>query len=190
MPVRGKARVFFSSNPPGSPAVCDDETAVLSPDGKRVSCAVKGTAILVTEFASGATVLHAPFEPRYSTGERYPEWPLESRWSPDSRMLLIGNLGEHSGSSDHSRAYFLLDLLSGQWTAAFTGTDVVWLSSRLIVYVTPRGLSPFFDTARSVWTAHLTAYDPVTHDSRAITSGLSNDFDVAGCGTQPQRVVR
>jgi len=78
--------------------------------------------------------------------------------------------------------YFLLDLTTKTWTRAFTGTDALWLTPMLIVYITPRELSPLSPGgAPSVWTAHLTAFDPVAHKARPITSGLSNDLTPVVC---------
>lgn len=57
------------------------------------------------------------------------------------------------------------------------------MTPRVILYITARDLSPLTPSDnRSVWTAHLTAYDPVTHTSRALTSGVSNDLDPVRCG--------
>ncbi|HEV3059805.1 MAG TPA: hypothetical protein VGY48_16255, partial [Vicinamibacterales bacterium] len=68
------------------------------------------------------------------------------------------------------------------WTRAFTGIEAVWLRPTLIVYVTPRDLSRLSGAgARSVWTAHLAAFDPVANKAHSITSGLSNDLSPAVC---------
>jgi hypothetical protein len=123
-----------------------------------------------------------PFGQRYSTGEPYAPWPMDSLWSPDGRTLLVGNYGENGGSATGELDYFLLDLTTRTWTRAFTGTNALWLTPTLIIYVTPRALSPLpAGGARSVWTAHLTAFDPRAHRARPITSGLSNDLSPAVC---------
>ena len=107
---------------------------------------------------------------------------MESHWSADGRTLLVGNYGENGGSTTGERDYFLLDPTTRTWTRAFSGTDAVWVTSVLIVYVTPRDLSPLAaGGVHSVWTAHLTTFDPVARIGRPITSGLSNDLSPAVC---------
>ena len=66
--------------------------------------------------------------------------------------------------------------------ARVTGVDALWLTARIIVYVTPRDLVPLpSNGVHSVWTAHLMAFDPISHNTLPITSGLSNDMTPAIC---------
>jgi hypothetical protein len=161
---------------------CDAGTARVSPDGLRLACAVKGTDILIADARTRNDIARVPFGQHYSTGEPYAPWSMESLWSPDGRTLLVGNYGENGSSTIPELDYFLLDLTTGTWTRAFTGTDALWLTSTLIVYLTPRDLSRLpAGGAHSVWTAHLTAFDTVAHRARPITSGLSNDLSPAVC---------
>jgi hypothetical protein len=171
-----------ANRPRSAPRECDAGTARLSPDGACVACAVAGTEILIADAHTLQTVARMPFGQRYATGEPYAPWPMESIWSPDGRMLLVGNYGENGGSSTGELDYVLLDLTTKTWTRAFTGTDARWLRPDLIVYVTPRALSllPVAGT-HSVWTAHLTAFDPLAHTEQPITSGLSNDLHPSAC---------
>jgi hypothetical protein len=107
---------------------------------------------------------------------------MDSTWSPDGRTLLVGNYGENGGSTTGELDYFLLDLTTRAWTRAFTGLDALWLTPTLIVYVTPRDLSPLVaGGTHSVWTAHLAAFNPVSRVTRPITSGLSSDMTPAVC---------
>jgi hypothetical protein len=161
---------------------CDEGTAELSPDRGRVSCVVKGTDVLIADARTNDEIVRVPFEPRYSTGDPYAPWPMELIWSPDGRSLLVGNYGEGSSSTSSYLDYFLLDPSARTWTRAFSGDDAQWLTPTLIVYVTPRDLSPLDDDgAHRVWTAHLTAFDPVARTTRPITSGLSNDLSPSVC---------
>jgi hypothetical protein len=171
------------ANPPSAPATCDAGTARLSPDATRVSCAVNGSAILIADVKSHTAIAQIPIDLRYSTGERYPEVPEEYSWAPDSRSLLVGIYGEEGGSTNlDAEDYFVLDLKTKVWTRAFFGTGALWLTPRVVLYVTARDLTPLTPGwKRSVWTAYLTAYDPVTHTSRALTAGLSNDLDPVLC---------
>jgi hypothetical protein len=170
------------ATPSSAPTACDAGTARVSPDGTRVACAVKGTDILIADTRTLQDMARVPFGQHYSTGEPYAPWPMESLWSPDGHTLLVGNYGENGSSTTSELDYFLLDITTRTWAPAFTGTDALWLTPRFIAYVTPRDLSPLPDSrARSVWTAHLTAFDPVVHRARPITSGLSNDLSPAVC---------
>ena len=166
---------------PPAPDACDVEGS-LSPDGTRVACVVKGTDILIDDARTRREIARVPFGQRYSNGEVYAPWPMELLWSPDGRTLLVGNYGENGGSTTHELDYFLLDLETKTWMRAFSGTAALWVTPTLIVYVTPRDLSPLTGSGtHSVWTAHLTAFNPVTHAAKPITSGLSNDFTPAIC---------
>jgi hypothetical protein len=168
--------------PSSVPPECDAGTARVSPDHTRVACAVKGTDILVVDARTLRDVARVPFGQRYSTGEPYPPWSMESLWSPDGRTLLVGIYGENGSSTTPQLDYFLLDPTTSTWTRAFTGIEAVWLRPTLIVYVTPRDLSRLSGAgARSVWTAHLAAFDPVANKAHSITSGLSNDLSPAVC---------
>jgi hypothetical protein len=170
------------ANASSAPTACDAGTARVSPDGTRIACAAKGTDILIADARTLQDIVRVPFGQQYSTGEPYAPWPMESLWSPDGRTLLVGNYGENSSSTTGKLDYFLLDLTTRTWTRAFTGVDALWLTPTLVVYVTPRALSPLPSGGRhSVWTAHLAAFDPVAHRARPITSGLSNDLSPAVC---------
>jgi hypothetical protein len=154
----------------------------VSPDGARVACAVMGTDILIADARTLHDIARLPFGQHYSTGEPYAPWSMESIWSPDGRTLLVGNYGERGSSTTGELDYVLLDLTTRAWTRAFTGTDALWLTPTLIVYLTPRDLLPLpAGSAHSVWTAHLTAFDRLAHRVRPITSGLSNDLSPAVC---------
>lgn len=140
------------------------------------------TDILIADARTLEDIVRVPLGQHYSTGEPYPPWPMESLWSPDGHTLLVGTYGEDGSSTTGELDYFLLALTTRTWTRAFTGTDALWLTPTLIVYVTPRDLSPVpAGGAHSVWTAHLTAFDLVAQRSRPITSGLSNDLSPAVC---------
>jgi hypothetical protein len=168
-------------NPPSASTECDADTARESPDSTRVACTLNGTDILIADRAH-QDIARVPFGQHVSTGEPYSPWPMESIWSPDGRSLLVGNYGENSSSTTFAMDYFLLDLTTQTWTRAFTGADALWLTPALIVYVTPRELSPLSaGDAHSVWTAHLTAFDPLSRQTRPLTSGLSNDLTPAIC---------
>jgi hypothetical protein len=163
-------------------AECDADTARVSPDGTRVACAVKGTEILIADAGTHRAIARVPFGQHYSTGEPYAPWPMESIWSPDGRTLLVGNYGENGGSTTAEMDYFLLDLTTTTWRRAFTGVDALWAAPTLIVYITPRDLSPLTaGGTHAVWTAHITAFDPVSRRTHPITAGLSNDLNPAVC---------
>jgi len=164
------------------PMECDPGTARVSRDGLRVVCAVKGTDILIADVRTLHDIARVPFGQHYSTGGPYARWPMQSLWSPDGRTLLVGNYGENGGSTTGELDYFLLDLTTTTWTRAFTAVDALWVTPTLIVYVTPRALSPLpSGRTHSVWTAHLAAFDTVAHRARPITYGLSNDLSPAVC---------
>jgi hypothetical protein len=178
-PGAGRAR---EATPSAAPSACDEGTARLSRDRARVSCIVKGTDVLIADARTNTETTRVPFEPRYSTGDPYAPWPMELIWSPDGRSLLVGNYGEGSSSTSSYLDYFLLDPTARTWTRAFSGDDALWVTPSLIVYVTPRDLSPLNDDgAHAVWTAHLTAFDPMARTTRPITSGLSNDLSPSAC---------
>jgi hypothetical protein len=107
---------------------------------------------------------------------------MESIWSPDGETVLVGNYGENGGSSTGEQDYFLLDVTTRKWMRGFTGVDAIWLTPRMIVYITPRDLVPLRPGgAHSVWTAHLSAFDSVSGRTQSITSGLSNDLTPVVC---------
>jgi hypothetical protein len=168
------------------PPACDEGTARLSPDRTRVACAVKGTDILIADAHSLQEIARLPFA-HDSTGEPYPPWPLDSQWSPDGRVLLVGTYGELGSSTVPQLDYFLLDVSAHSWSRGFTGNDAIWLTPELIAFVTPRDLSPLAggSHSRSVWTAHLSVFDVHARTSRALTSGLSNDLTPALCAPSP-----
>jgi hypothetical protein len=173
-------------NPPGAPAACEAQSAIQSPDGTRFACTVKSAGnalVLIAEAKTGAPVVQVPIDVRYTTGEPYPDPPEQYIWAPDSRSLLAGFYGENGGSTNlEAEDYFVLDFTTKVWTRAFFGTGGLWLTPRAILYVTARDLMPLTPGAtRKVWTAHLTAYDPVSRISRALTSGVSNDLDPVRC---------
>jgi hypothetical protein len=144
---------------------------------------VRGSTVFIADAKSGTSISQIAIDLRYSTGERYPQPPEEYSWAPDGGSLLVGIYGENGNSTNlDAEDYFVLDLSKKAWTRAFFGTGGLWLAPRVILYVTARDLTPLTSGGkRSVWTAHLTAYDPVTHASRALTSGPSNDLDPVLC---------
>ncbi|HZR23926.1 MAG TPA: hypothetical protein VFA59_10090 [Vicinamibacterales bacterium] len=176
---------LHDAGPSPTPTACDADTAQVSPDRTRIACVVTGTDVLIADAPTRDPIVRVPFGQRYSTGEPYAPWPMQISWSPDGRTLLVGNYGEHGSSTTGELDYFLLDLEPRTWTRAFTGTDALWLTPTLVVYITPRDLSPLTaGSAHSVWTAHLTAFYVTTHRSRPITSGLSNDLTPTVCSAR------
>jgi hypothetical protein len=139
--------------------------------------------VFFADAKTGASVAQIPITVRYTTGDPYPDPPEKYIWAPDNRSLLAVFYGEDGGSTNlEAQDYFVLDLDTHLWTRAFFGTGGLWLTPRVILYVTARDLTPLTPGGkRSVWTAHLTAYDPVTHANRALTSGVSNDLDPVPC---------
>ena len=85
--------------PSSAPPECDAGTARVSLDGSRIGVALEGTDILIADAGTLHDIARVAFGQRYSTGEPYTPWPMESHWSPDGRTLLVGNYGETGSSS-------------------------------------------------------------------------------------------
>jgi Tol biopolymer transport system component len=164
-------------------AQCDNRTLSPSPDGSRLACTADGHDIVIVDLGTHAEIERIPFGQRYSSGEPYPDWPLQSIWSPDGRTLLVGTYGENGSSTTGELDYFLLDLTTKTWSRAMTGTDPLWLPGRnAIIYVTPRDLAPLPPSGtHSVWTAHLAMFDPITRKETRLTSGLTNNQQPTLC---------
>lgn len=163
---------------------CDDGTWSLSPDGSRLACTARGEDIVIVDLGTQKQIERIPFGQRYSSGEPYPAWPLQSTWSPDGRMLLVGTYGEHGVSTTGELDYFLLNLTTKIWTRAMTGVNAVWLPGRsAIIYETPRDLAPVpLSEAHSVWSAHLAIFDLTTRTETLLTSGVTNNVQPTLCG--------
>jgi hypothetical protein len=162
---------------------CDDGTLSTSPDGLRVACAAHGEDIVIVDLGNLQEIERIPFRQRYSSGEPYPPWPLQSTWSPDARQLLVGI---YVGSSTSPALdYFLLDLATEQWARAFTGENPVWLpDGSNIVFTTPRELALLPGSWKhQVWTAHLAVYNLAARHQTLLTSGVTNNVDPTLCVT-------
>ena len=177
------AAVAAGAYPPLVRAQCDEGTIARSADGSRLACAAAGRDVVVIDAATQKEIERVPFGQRSSNGEPYPDWALQSSWSPDGRSLLVGTYGEGSSSTTPKLDYFLLDLATKAWTRAVTGNDAVWLpSGRAIVYSTPRDLVPLGPSTKgSVWSAQLAMFDLPTHKTTMLTSGVSNNQQPALC---------
>jgi Tol biopolymer transport system component len=162
-------------------AQCDDGTLSTSPDGLRVACAAHGQDIVIVDLSSLQEIERVPFGQRYSTGELYPPWSLQSTWSPDGRQLLVGTYG--GSSTSPALDYFLLDLATQQWASAFKGNDPVWLPDGAnIVFTTPRELELLPGLWKhQVWTAHLAIYNLAARQQTLLTSGVTNNVQPALC---------
>src|SRR5207244_5162431 len=114
----------FSSSADARVPLCDDRTLSRSPDGSRIACVAKGDEeIVIVDVRSLQEIERVPFRQRFSNGEPYPPWSLESTWSPDGHQLLVGTYGENGSSTSPQLDYFVLNLATQQWTRAFTGND-------------------------------------------------------------------
>jgi Tol biopolymer transport system component len=166
---------------------CDDGTLSTSPDGLRVACAAHGEEIVIVDLGSLQEIERVAFGQRYSSGERYPPWSLQSTWSPDVRQLLVGTYG--GSSTSPALDYFLLDLATERWTRAFTGNDPVWMPDGAnIVFTTPRELVPLPGSwKRHVWAEHLAVYNLAADQSTLLTSGVTNNMQPTVCGSLNSR---
>ncbi len=59
--------------------------------------------------------------------------------------------------------------------------ELIWSPDGRALLVGNYGEGSSDDGAHRVWTAHLTAFDPVARTTRPITSGLSNDLSPSAC---------
>ena len=184
----GIERPVDNASPPASanapdvrPPQCDDHTLSISPDGLRAACAAHGEDIVIVDLGNLREIERAPFGQRYSTGEPYPPWSLQSTWSPDARQLLVGTYG--GSSTSPALDYFLLDLATEQWAPAFKGNHPVWLPDGAnIVFSTPRELVELpGPRERRVWAAHLAIYNLAARQQTQLTSGVTNNEEPTLC---------
>jgi Tol biopolymer transport system component len=161
---------------------CDDRTWSRAPDGMRVACTANGGEdLVIVDLSTRKEVDRIRFDQHYLTGEPYPPWPLQSTWSPDGHMLLVGTYG--GSSTTPALDFFLLDLSTKTWTRAMTGNNPVWLpNGEVILYETPRDLVPLTSSGQHrVWSAHLARFDLATHTETRLTSGVTNNIQPHVC---------
>lgn len=180
--------VVASEAPGFRVAACDDSTWSRSPDGSRLACAANGKDIVIVDLRTQQEIERVPFGQRYSNGEPYPAWPLESTWSPDGAQLLVGTYGENGSSTSPTLDYFLLDLATHEWARAFTGNDAVWLpDGSAIVFTTPRDLVRLEGSSKRVWAAQLAFYDAATRKETLLTLGVTNNVQPTVCSSLNSR---
>jgi Tol biopolymer transport system component len=161
---------------------CDDGTWARSRDRSKAVCTANGEDLVVVDLNTSRETDRIRFGQHYRTGEPYPRWALQSTWSPDDRILLVGIYAGNSTVS--AMDFFLLDLSRKRWTRAMTGNNPVWLpDSTAIVYETPRDLVPLtVSGTHRVWSAHLARFDVATRTETLLTSGVTNDRQPVVCG--------
>jgi len=108
------------------------------------------------------------------------------KWSPDSKWLLVGELGRETGSSAPQFDYYLVNsaTMKLQKVASAEQYSMIWLPGRdELLYTTPRDLAslPGARRERGVWVQQLMRFTPATGTSQAITSGVTNNLDAALC---------
>ena len=162
---------------------CDERTWAVSADGSRAACTANGEEVVIVNLSTRNEIDRIPFDQRYSTGEPYPRWPLQSTWSPDGHMLLVGLYGEGSNSTVRKSDFFLLDLATKTWTRAMSGNHAVWLpDGETIVYETPREMVPLPPSGKHrVWSVHLARFDVGKHTQARLTSGVTNNVQPTVC---------
>jgi hypothetical protein len=104
-------------------------------------------------------------------------------WSPSRQWLLVDASGQNSNSSSPQSDYYAVDVVSRKTIPAGSGNSAVWVPGKTaILYTTPRELSPLSSVSgHSVWVSHVVSFDPTTKQTVDITSGLTNDTDLAAC---------
>jgi hypothetical protein len=162
---------------------CDDRTWSVAPDGLSAVCTARGQDLVFVDLRTRMEIDRIRFDQRYSTGEPYPPWSLQSFWSPHGRTLLVGTYGEHGSSTTGEMDFFLLDLPTRQWARAMTGNNPVWLpSGDSIIYETPGELVPLVPNGKhKVWSAHLARFDLTRHTETPLTFGVTNNIEPQMC---------
>jgi Tol biopolymer transport system component len=162
---------------------CDDRTWSVAHDGLTAVCTANGQDLVFVDLRTRMEIDRIRFDQRYSTGDPYPPWSLQSFWSPNGRTLLVGTYGEYGSSTTGELDFFLLDLPTRQWTRAMTGNNPVWLpSGDAIIYEAPRELVPLVPNGRhKVWTAHLGRFDLASRTETPLTFGVTNNVDPKMC---------
>lgn len=154
---------------------------VWSLDGSRLACAT-GQDITVVDVGTGAEIERIRFSEQNSRGESYATTPAPAAWSPDDRTLLVGTYGENSSSTYPQMDYFLVDLVTKNWTRAMTGDSAVWLAGRnAILYTTPRDLVALPSGDHRVWSAQLAVFDLTARMETVLTTGVTNNGQPAVC---------
>lgn len=111
---------------------------------------------------------------------------LSLEWSPDSKWLLVGELGLETGSSSPQFDYYVVDptTMKLNKVASASQYDILWLPGREeLLYTTPTDTAPLPGARRerNVWVQQLMLFDFTTGKSTAITSGVTNNFDASFC---------
>jgi hypothetical protein len=110
------------------------------------------------------------------------ETPIQSlEWSPDAKWLLAGALEDL-----HEWDYYVVNPATMKLTRVATAfpNSGIWLPGRdELLYTTPENVAPLPGTRRErqVWVQQLMRFEPTTEKSTAITSGVTNNFDVSVC---------
>ncbi len=110
------------------------------------------------------------------------EAPIQSlNWSPGAKWLLVGALEDL-----HEWDYYVIDPATMKLIRVATASpsSAIWLpGSGGLLYTTPENVAPLpgAHRERQVWVQQLVRFDPATGKSRAITSGVTNNFDASLC---------
>ncbi len=169
LPKNGCAR---SAKAGALEACATEEDLSLSRAGKPIG----RFHIQVDECADERGGTHGPCEPPI----------LSLEWSPDGKWLLVGELGLETNSSAPQFDYYVVDSASMklQKAASAVQNSMIWLPGREeLLYTTPKAMAllPGARRARHVWVQQLMLFNPATGTNQAITSGVTNNMDVALC---------
>jgi hypothetical protein len=152
-------------------------SASWSPDSSRIACTA-GEEIVVLDAAAGHEIERIHFPGRaMPPGAEYPmTTPDFSSWSPDGKSLLVGTVGEESGSSEAQSDYFVFDFATKHWTRAGSGNDATWAGRNSIMFTTPMDLVPL-GKRRTVWVEYLALFDLNTGRKTILASGAMRDVE-------------
>jgi hypothetical protein len=111
---------------------------------------------------------------------------LSLLWSPDTKWLLVGELGLETNSTAPQFDYYVVETAAMKLTkvASASQYDILWLpGGDELLYTTMRDTAPLPGAGRerNVWVQQLIVFDPATGKSKAITSGVTNNLDASWC---------